>query len=338
MKNGIFTLLIILLITSCNAKQHSKQNSKEPLPSWNTGKHKSQIIDFINAATNPSSKNFIPVNERIATFDNDGTLWSEQPLYFQFYFAIDQIKVQAADHPEWKTELPYKAALEGNLKELLHYGEEGIVKIIMATHAGNTTDEFELIVKNWLATAKHPTKNKFYTELVYQPMLELLDYLRANNFKTYIVSGGGLDFMRPFTEKVYGIPKEQVIGSTIKTAYDYNNGAPIIKRMAALDFIDDKEGKPEAIHKFIGRKPIFAAGNSDGDLQMLRWAEANHKKSFMLYVHHTDELREWAYDRDSHIGRFDNGLDEAKEKQWTIVDMKQDWNLIYPYELQSSNE
>lgn len=338
MKKGILALVIIVIVVSCTSKQQSNEESKDPLPSWNNGKHKSQIIHFVKEATNPSSKDFIPVNERIATFDNDGTLWSEQPLYFQFYFAIDQIKEKASDHPEWKTEQPYKAALEGNLKELLHYGEEGIVKIIMATHAGNNSDEFETMVTKWLATAIHPSKNKLFTELVYQPMLELLNYLRANKFKTYIVSGGGLDFMRPFSEKAYGIPKEQVIGSTIKTKYNYNNGAPIISRLPAIDFIDDKEGKPEAIHKFIGRKPIFAAGNSDGDLQMLRWTEANQKKSFMLYIHHTDAIREWAYDRDSHIGRFDKGLDEATEKGWTIIDMQKDWKVIYPFELKSSNQ
>lgn len=326
----LLTTTVCLILVSC---QSSNNKNTDPLPSWSEGEHKTAIIAYVNDVTNSKSENFIPIPDRISTFDNDGTLWSEQPLYFQFFFAIDRVKAMASEHPEWKNEQPFKAVLDNNMQELMRQGEAGLIKIVMTTHAGNTTEEFEEIVKDWLSTAKHPTKNVLYTELIYQPMLELLNYLRKNNFKTFIVSGGGLDFMRPWVEQAYGIPREQVIGSTIQTTYDYNHGNPIIKRLAKLDFIDDKEGKPEAIHKFIGRKPIFSAGNSDGDLQMLRWTESNRAKSFMLYVHHTDAKREWAYDRDSHIGKFDKGLDEANEKGWTVVDMKNDWNTIYPYEL-----
>lgn len=219
------------------------------------------------------------------------------------------------------------------MAELAKYGEHGLLKLVMATHAGNTIDEFESIVKDWLATARHPRFNRPYTDLVYQPMLELIKYLQDNNFKTFIVSGGGIEFMQPWVEGVYGIPRDQVIGSSIKTEYDYNNGKPIIRRLPEIDFIDDKESKPEGINKFIGRKPVFASGNSDGDLQMMRWAASNKLKSFMLYVHHTDSVREWAYDRESHIGRLDKGLDEANEKGWTVIDMQNDWKIIYPFEL-----
>ena len=305
----------------------------DPLPSWNEGATKTAIINYIEDVTNTDSKNYIALPDRIATFDNDGNLWSEQPLYFQFFFAIDRVKAMAGDHPEWKNEQPFKAVLENNMNELLKYGEHGLIKIVMATHAGNTTDEFEAIVNEWLSTAKHPTQNRPYTALVYQPMLELINYLQENDFKTFIVSGGGIEFMRPWVEEVYGIPRDQVIGSSIKTKYDYNDGDPVIKRLPEVDFIDDKEGKPEGINKFIGRKPVFASGNSDGDLQMMRWAASNELESFMLYVHHTDSVREWAYDRDSHIGRLDKGLDEANKNDWTIINMKDDWKVIYPFEL-----
>lgn len=306
----------------------------DPLPSWNEGETKQAVINYVEDVTNPASTNFIRVPDRIATFDNDGTLWSEQPAYFQLFFALDRVKAMAADHPEWKTQQPFKAVLENNMGEVMKQGEKGLLEIVMTTHAGSTSDEFDSIVREWVSTAKHPVKNRPYTDLIYQPMLELLNYLRANDFKTFIVSGGGVDFMRPWVEDVYGIPKDQVVGSSIKVKYDYNDGNPVVRKLAELDFIDDKEGKPEGIHKYIGRKPVFAAGNSDGDLQMLRWAEANGLKSFQLYVHHTDSVREWAYDRASHIGTFDTGLDEANEKGWTLVDMKEDWKVIYPYEMQ----
>ena len=288
---------------------------------------------FVEDVTNEESQNFIPISERIATFDNDGNLWSEQPAYFQLFFAVDRIKAMAPEHPEWKTQQPYQAVLENDMKELMASGEHGLLELVMATHAGMTTDEFETVVKDWLATAKHPRFDKAYNQLVYQPMLELLDYFRANDFKTFIVSGGGIEFMRPWIEEVYGIPKDQVVGSSIATEYDYNNGNPVIKRLPKIDFIDDKAGKPVGIHKYIGRKPVIASGNSDGDLQMLQWADSNSYPSLKLYLHHTDGEREWAYDRESHIGRLDKGLDEANEKGWTVIDMKNDWNVIYPFQL-----
>ena len=331
--------ILISVFISCtsnteNLNQVSENVEKsDPLPSWNEGATKSAIINYVSEVTNAESENLIAISDRIATFDNDGNLWSEQPAYFQLFFAIDRVKALAPEHPEWKTEQPFKAVLENDMEELAKQGEHGILKLVMATHAGNTTDEFEAIVKAWLATAKHPRFNRPYTDLVYQPMLELIKYLQENDFKTFIVSGGGIEFMRPWVEEVYEIPKDQVIGSSIKTEYEYNNGNPVIKRLPELDFIDDKEGKPEGIHKFIGRKPVFASGNSDGDLQMMRWAESNKLKSFMLYVHHTDSIREWAYDRKSHIGRLDKGLDEANEKGWTVIDMKEDWKIIYPFKL-----
>ena len=339
MKNISILLAITILLNvfvACTPNTNSSNKTSkhtDPLPSWNTGKVKTSIINYVVDVTNTESVNFINIPDRIATFDNDGNLWSEQPAYFQLFFAIDRIKALAREHPEWETEQPFKAVLDDDMKELMKYGEHGLIQIVMATHAGNTTDEFEVIVRDWLATAKHPRFNRPYTDLVYQPMLELLDYLRANDFKTFIVSGGGIEFMRPWVEEVYGIPRDQVIGSSIKTEYDFNNGNPIIKRLAEIDFIDDKEGKPEGINRFIGRKPVFASGNSDGDLQMMRWAASNKLKSFMLYVHHTDSVREWAYDRKSHIGRLDKGLDEANERGWTVIDMKEDWKTIYPFEL-----
>lgn len=329
-------LLIVIFISSCNSKKEMDTIAEvitDPLPSWNESKTKASIIAYVNDVTNTESDNFIQISDRIATFDNDGNLWSEQPMYFQLFFAIDRVKALASEHPEWKEEQPYKAVLEDDKETLKKSGMHGIVEIVMATHAENTTEEFEGIVKDWVATAMHPTKKVGYNELVYQPMLELLQYLRVNDFKTYIVSGGGVDFMRAFVTEIYGIPEEQIIGSRIKTKFEYNDGNPKIVRLAELDFIDDKEGKPLNIQKIIGKKPIFASGNSDGDLQMLQWAASNKNKSFMLYLHHTDAEREWAYDRDSHIGRLDKGLDQANKDGWTVIDMKKDWKVIYPFEL-----
>ncbi|SNR64883.1 Phosphoserine phosphatase [Lutibacter agarilyticus] len=333
----LFVVTAFFVTVSCKNENSQTASSEkyqsDPLPSWNEGKSKASIITYVNDVTNSESPNFIPVSERIATFDNDGNLWSEQPAYFQLFFAIDRVKEMAAAHPEWKTQQPFKAVLENDMAELAKQGEHGLIQLVMATHAGVTTDEFDADVKNWIATAKHPTKNVGFNELVYQPMLELLQYLRANDFKTYVVSGGGVDFMRAFVTEIYGIPEEQILGSRIKTAFDYNNGNPVIKRLPELDFIDDKEGKPLNIQKIIGKKPVFSSGNSDGDLQMMQWAASNKYKSFMLYVHHTDEVREWAYDRESHIGRLDKGLDQANNNGWTIIDMKTDWKVIYPFEL-----
>ncbi|WP_348799339.1 HAD family hydrolase [Flavobacterium adhaerens] len=336
---GFFLMLI--LIVSC--KQNKVETTETtidsttvvqetPLASWNDTKTKTAILDFVKEVTDPKSPSFVPVADRIATFDNDGTLWTEQPVYFQLFFAMDRIKELAPKHPEWKNKQPYKAVLENNMGELLKQGEKGLVEIVMASHTGVTSEEFEAIVKKWIAEAIHPTKKKHYNELVFQPMLELIDYLKANEFKVFIVSGGGIEFMRAWAEDVYGIPKDQIIGSSLKASFEINNGATKVNKLPELDFYDDKEGKPVAINKYIGRKPIFAAGNSDGDLQMLQYAASNKLKNFELYVHHTDSIREWAYDRKSHIGTFDKGWDEATARGWTIADMKTDWKVIYPFE------
>lgn len=339
MKIAIQYLLILFIVVACKENTVTKKDTAssvvkntEPLPSWKEGETKDAIINYVNSITT-EGVDFIPVSERVAVFDNDGTLWSEQPAYFQLFFAIDRIKTLAPEHPEWKTTQPFQAVLENDMKKLMTYGEHGLIEIVMASHAGNTVDEFEQIVKDWLANAKHPRFDRPYTDLVYQPMLELLKYLKENNFKTYIVSGGGIEFMRPWVEGVYGIPKDQVIGSSIKTEFVMEDGIAQIKRSAALDFIDDKAGKPVGINRFIGRKPVFAAGNSDGDLQMLQWTDSNTYPSFQIYIHHTDAEREWAYDRDSSIGRLDKGLSEANEKGWSIASMKTDWNVVYPFEI-----
>jgi phosphoserine phosphatase len=267
--------------------------------------------------------------ERIATFDNDGTLWAEQPMYFQMLFALDRVKALAPQHPEWKTQEPFASLLKGDLQAVLAGGERGILQILMVAHAGTTTDEFSKVVADWLATARHPKTGRPYTEMVYQPMVELLAYLRANGFKTFIVSGGGIEFMRVWTERVYGIPPEQVIGSSIKTRYEARSDGPVLLRLAELNFNDDKEGKPVGIQEHIGRRPMAAFGNSDGDLQMLQWTAAGKGPRFCLYVHHDDAAREWAYDRDSKIGRLDKGLDEAKARGWTVVSIKDDWKQVF---------
>jgi phosphoserine phosphatase len=322
----LFSAIIFFSCTEQNVQQ------SDPLPSWNEGKSKQSIIDFVNEVTNETIPNYVKPEDRIATFDNDGCLWSEKPFYFQLQFALDRVKALAPEHPEWKDNPLFQAVLKDDIKKVLSFGEHGLIELVMATHAGMTTEEFEQIVEEWIITAKHPRTNKLYKEMVFQPMLELLDYLRANNFKTFIVSGGGIEFLRVWAEEVYGIPPEQVIGSSIKTKFEFKDGKPVIVRLPELDFIDDKEGKPIAINKFIGKRPIAAFGNSDGDLQMLQWTAAGDGARFMMYVHHTDAEREWAYDRESHIGRLNKGLDEANEKGWTIVDMKNDWKVIYPFE------
>jgi phosphoserine phosphatase len=304
MKKVLPLFMAILFLYACTQQQNQQETIQtDPLLSWNEGNTKQAIIDYVMDVTNEESENFIPVSDRIATFDNDGNLWSEQPMYFQLLFAMDRIKTLAPEHPEWKTQQPFKAVLDSDMKELTKYGVSGILELVMGSHAGMTTEEFEPIVKDWLATARHPRFDRPFTDLVYQPMLELLQFLRDHNFKTFIVSGGGIEFMRPWVEEVYGIPPDQVVGSSIRTEFDYNNGNPVIKRLPEMDFIDDKEGKPIGIHKFIGKKPVVASGNSDGDLQMMQWTASNTYKSFMLYLHHTDGKREWAYDRESHIGR-----------------------------------
>ncbi len=304
----------------------------DPLPSWNEGKSKSAIVDFVKAVTEKDGKDFVPEPERIATFDNDGTLWVEQPMYTQLIFAFDRLKALAPQHPEWKDQEPYKSALAGDLKALFAGGDKYLATIMMSTHAGMSSTEFDQIVKTWFVTAEDGRFERPYTKLAYQPMLELLSYLRDNKFKTYIVTGGGIEFVRAISERVYDIPPEQVIGSSIKTKFEDDNGKPVILRLAAIDFIDDGNGKPEGIEKFIGRRPIAAFGNSDGDLEMLQWTDAGVKKHLCLYVHHTDALREYAYDRDSKVGRLDHGLDQAKQHGWTVVDMKSDWSRIFSAE------
>lgn len=304
----------------------------DPLPSWNDGTAKSAILNFVEATTTEGSPDFVPPAERIAVFDNDGTLWAEQPLYFQFLFALDRVKALAPEHPEWKEKEPFASPLKGETRAALAGGEKAVLEIVMATHAGITTDEFEEIVRDWLATARHPTTRRPYTEMVYQPMLEVLTYLRANGYKTFIVSGGGVEFMRVFAEKTYGVPPEQVVGSSIKTKFEIRDGTPVLLRLPEVDFIDDRAGKPVGINSHIGRRPIAAFGNSDGDLQMLQWTAAGPGKRFCLFVHHTDAQREWAYDRKSIVGQLDKGLDEAKARGWTVVDMKADWKTIYPAE------
>jgi len=309
----------------------SVQARTDPLPSWNDGANKRAIIEFVNKVTKAGGPYFVPTAQRIATFDNDGTLWSEQPIYFQFAFALDRVKALAPQHPEWKTEQPFQAVLEGDTKTLMASGEKGLVELIMATHTGMTTDEFTRLVTDWLLTAKHPTRKKFYTDLVYQPMLELLAYLRQNGFKTFIVSGGTVEFMRTFAEKVYGVPPEQVIGTSFVTKFEVgSNGVPVLLREPKIEFIDDGPGKPVGIQRFIGRRPIFSFGNSDGDQQMLEWTAAGGGLKFMGLVRHTDAGREWAYDRESQIGKLDKALDEALARQWVVVDMKADWKVIYP--------
>jgi hypothetical protein len=305
----------------------------DPLPSWNDGAAKKHIMEFVGKVTTEGSPDFVPVAERIATFDNDGTLWSEQPMYFQLIFALDRVKALAPQHPEWKTKEPFASLLKGDVKEALAGGEKAIAEIVMVTHAGMTTAEFEKIVKDWIATARHPKTKKLYTEMVFQPMLELLAYLRANGFKTFIVSGGGIEFMRPWTEKVYGIPPEQVVGSSIKTKYEMRGGKPVLVRLPKIDFIDDKTGKPVGINSHIGRCPVAAFGNSDGDQQMLEWTQAGGGARLMMLVHHDDAGREWVYGAKSKIGTFSDALmSEAKKNGWTVISMKNDWNKVFAWE------
>jgi phosphoserine phosphatase len=313
------TLLAALLLSAA---------AQDPLPSWNEGSPKQAITSFVAKVTR-AGDNFVPPAERIAVFDNDGTLWAEQPMYFQAFFIFERIKALAPQHPEWKDKEPFASVLRGDVKAALAGGEHALLEMAMATHAGMTTEEFDKIVRDWISTAKHPKTGKLYTEMVYQPMLELLAYLRANGFKTFIVSGGGIEFMRPWSEKVYGIPPEQVIGSSIKTKFEVRDGKPVIVRLPELNFIDDKAGKPAAIQHHIGRRPIFAAGNSDGDFQMLEWTTSGKGARLGLIVHHDDAEREWAYDRRSPIGKLDRGLDEAPQRGWTLVSMKNAWKTVH---------
>lgn len=301
----------------------------DPLPSWQNGPSKESIVKFVERVTSEGTSDFVAPSDRIAVFDNDGTLWSEKPFYFQLAFALDRVKELAPQNPAWQDKEPFASLLKGDLKGVLAGGEHAVAEIMMATHAGMTSEEFNVIAKNWIETAKHPESRRLYKEMVFQPMLEVLAYLRANGFKTYIVSGGGIEFMRPWTEATYGIPPEQVVGSSIKTKFEMRDGKPVLVRLPELNFIDDKAGKPVAIQMHIGRRPVAAFGNSDGDLEMLQWSCAGDGARFCLIVHHTDEVREWAYDINSPVGRLDKALAEAKAKGWTVVDMKNDWKSIF---------
>jgi phosphoserine phosphatase len=308
----------------------SVQAADDPLPSWNDGAAKSAIVDFVDAVSSEGGADYVAPADRIATFDNDGTLWVEQPYYTQLAFALDRIRALAPEHPEWRAQQPFKAVLDNDVEALKASGIKGVMKLVIASHAGMTTAEFETIVEDWIASSEHPKFARPYTELVYQPMLELLAYLRDSGFKTFIVSGGGAEFMRPWTEQVYGIPPEQVVGSTIATEFALQDGVPVLRRRPEMDFLDDGPGKPVAINKFIGRRPIFAAGNSDGDLQMLQWTTGTDGRRLGLIVHHDDAEREFAYDRDSQIGRLDKALDAAESEGWVVVSMKDDWQTVFP--------
>jgi hypothetical protein len=319
--------LAILIATASAALAQT-----DPLPSWNDGTPKKAILDFVARTTTAGGPDFVPVLERIATFDNDGTLWTEQPVYFQFAFAMDRVKALAPQHPEWKEREPFKAVLANDMAGLVATGEKGLLEIIMATHAGMTTEDFARIVEDWIATARHPRFKRPYTELIYQPMLELMAFLRASQFKTFIVSGGGIEFMRPWTEKIYGIPPEQVVGSSGVVKFELRDGKPVLIKEPKVEFVDDGPGKPVGINRFIGRRPVFAFGNSDGDQQMLEYTAGGSGLRFMGIVHHTDAEREYAYDRESKIGKLDKAWDEATRRKWVMVDMKGDWKTIYPFE------
>ena len=334
MKLTLIHGLPLILATSCSAE--APPTAKKPalalaaLPSWNDSASKRAIVDFVARVTRDGGPEFVPESERVAVFDNDGTLWAEQPLYTQLAFALDRVKALSPQHPEWQQTQPFKGVLEGDVKAVAATGEHGLLQIVAATHAGTTTEEFETIVRDWIRTARHPATQRLYTEMIYQPMLELLAYLRANAFKTFVVSGGGVEFLRPWTRRVYGIPPEQVIGSRAKVRYEVRGGVPVLLRLPEVDLLDDKAGKPDGIHQVIGRRPIAAFGNSDGDFEMLEWTTSGPGARFGLIVHHTDNEREWAYDRSSHVGRLARGLDEASQRGWVVVDMKQDWKVVYP--------
>jgi hypothetical protein len=327
--NALSTLRAVGLAASLLLAS-SSAIAAEALPSWQDGPAKQRIVGFVQAVSTVGGKEYVAPAERIAVFDNDGTLWSEQPTYVQLAFALDRVKELAPAHPDWKTTQPFKAALEGDMKALAAGGEHALLDLVMATHAGNTTEEFKVIVRDWLAKARHPQAARPYTELVYQPQLELMNYLRANGFKVFIVSGGGIEFLRAFAEPVYGVPPEQVIGSSIRTRYELRDGQPALVRSPEIDFIDDKAGKPVGINKHIGRRPILAFGNSDGDFEMLEWTTAGAGPRLGLLVHHDDAEREFAYDRKSSVGRLDRGLDEAGDRGWVVVSIRNDWRLVYP--------
>lgn len=323
-------LLPLLLGLGLGTSALAQTQPRDPLPSWRSGSSKQAIKAFVERVTTPGSPHFVPAPERIATFDNDGTLWAEQPFYVQALFARDRVMATAGSNPHWRQQEPFASLLRGDLKTVLAGGEAALAEIVMATHAGMTTEEFDQLVRDWILTARHPSTGRHYTAMVYQPMLELLSYLREQGFKTFVSSGGGVDFMRPWVEQTYGIPPEQVIGSSIRTRFELRNGRPELVRLAQLNVINDKDVKPVGIHQHIGRRPLAAFGNSDGDLAMLQWTMAGTGPRFALLVHHTDAGREWAYDIDSPVGRLDKALVEARAKGWTIVDMQRDWAVVFP--------
>lgn len=333
---GASIISVVLLIAGCNRiEKQSREDTSfvDPLPSWHEGTSKKSIIEFVKKTTTEGSEEFIPVADRVACFDNDGTLWSEQPMYFQLAFALDRIKALAPQHPEWKTKQPFKSLLEGDVTNALA-GEHAVMEIVMTTHAGMTTEEFDTIVKEWMSTAIHPRTGKQYAEMIFQPMVELLNYLQTNGYKVFIVSGGGMDFMRAWVEDVYGIPPDQVVGSSAKVKYEVDeDGNPTLIKLPSLNFIDDKEAKPVGIHQYIGKRPVFSVGNSDGDYAMLQWTTtATGYPRFGMIIHHTDSMREWNYDRSSPIGMLNKGLDDASKYNWIIVDMESDWKKIYPFD------
>jgi len=323
MKPSLFALLFACSIASLASGQ-------DPLPSWNDTDSKRAIIAFVDRVTTPGTSDFVPGPQRIATFDNDGTLWSEKPMYFQLLYVIDRVQTMAAEHPEWKQQEPFASVLSGNLDGVAAGGKQALMQLFATTHAGMTVEEFSATVQKWIMTARHPTTGKRFNEMVFQPMLELLQHLRANGFKTFIVSGGGIEFMRPWAEATYGIPPEQVVGSSLKLEYDSGDGSPRLRKLPEIDFVDDEAGKPVGIQRHIGRRPLLAAGNSDGDFEMLEWTTSGDGPRFGLLIHHTDGRREWAYDRDSAVGKLARGLDEADRRGWIVVDMMNDWNTIYP--------
>jgi len=320
----LIALAAILFVSTASAQE------PDPLPSWNDGASKQAIVDFVTKVTEPESADYVPIKDRVATFDNDGTLWLEQPMYTQLAFALDRVKELAPDHPEWKDTQPFKAVLDDDMEALAASGEKGLAQLVAVTHAGMSPEEFQQIVGDWLAKAKDKRFDRGYTNLVYQPMLELLSYLRDKGFATYIVSGGGIEFLRNFSDSVYGIPPAQVVGSSIETKYEVVDGKPTLMRLPEVHFVDDKEGKPVGINEYIGQRPIAAFGNSDGDYQMLDWTTAGEGARLGLIVHHTDAEREYAYDRDSSVGRLDKALTDAPAKGWVVVDMKNDWKEIFP--------
>jgi FMN phosphatase YigB (HAD superfamily) len=329
-KVKVFWVLPFVIALAATGAALGQSTGADPLPSWNDGPSRTSIVDFVTRVTKEGSPDFVAPADRIATFDNDGTLWTEQPMYIELAFTIDRVKELAPQHPDWQTRQPYAAVLHNDMKALAASGEKGIVELFLATHSGMTTNQFSEIVTAWIAHAQHPRFHTLYTKCVFQPMLELLAYLRANGFKTYIVSGGEQGFMRPWADKVYGVPPEQVIGTMFKTQYALTNGTPALERLPEIDSIDDGPGKPVNIERFIGKRPIAAFGNSDGDLQMLEWTSSNPLPHLALLVHHTDAVREYSYDRNSSMGRLDKGLTEVAEKHWTVVDMKADWKTIFP--------